>query len=661
MNSFGAFYDANALVYDGDEDDHSEDCHGIDGSTEVVAKKPEMVDRAGLDGGVPGINGSESSPTVQGESPLISTGHTTDEFVNADGQNCCNMQHFHKLQLCRHPVISELRSELARRALLEMEHTEATNDAAQTAKEYAAKCKARRKPWSKFDEEMDALAQEKLTLLNQKLQIIRTETELTDRSIGTLDLSLTSLIHAKNGKSVKSQRSKAERALPTTAPEKASGKIHNPHYLGRPAKRFGVTPSKKEGGAYLLPTQPTCPTVQVHKSTSGKTVNVSWTCALAEDRKVIGYELSCRSNCDEWGVVYAGHDNAYCLRLNGVDYLELRVRANNEVGWGTYSTVCSVDIKAEVSRMKMQLIEKKQQKRLNKALIETKNVRKEREQSRQRNIFVQRVEEQAREDEEQQRKKAQEATESALLAAKKALEESEENALLVTKKELAQTETEGTKEKVEDGAEGAGIEAVAEDDGWKLVTGRASGPKTVKSTCNGRTDNRPRNLKCRYFGTSRGCKEGKACRFVHEAEAKGGLFVDGKVERESREEEKRKKQDAMKAEECLVLAERAETSRREREFRATVTYDREFPPLQTNCVNGKVDHNDRIHHQTRVFGKCRFLGTNRGCKDGDKCPFVHDPTVSGNVKIKVTPRGVCHFFNTPKGCRNGDACPFLHQ
>jgi RNA-binding protein NOB1 len=64
---------------------------------------------------------------------------------------------------------------------------------------------------------------------------------------------------------------------------------------------------------------------------------------------------------------------------------------------------------------------------------------------------------------------------------------------------------------------------------------------------------------------------------------------------------------------------------------------------------------------------CKFFGTSMGCKYGDECKFIHDPSLvpadgAGDADAEKRKVAIpCKFFATPEGCKNGDACPFVHE
>ncbi|KAJ3319602.1 hypothetical protein HDU76_000492 [Blyttiomyces sp. JEL0837] len=229
------WYDADALIYDGGEDEDDEG-QASDGSVGIVAKVLEAVKRqsnsglvetankAELDGEVAGVEGR--STTLKGGSPISSTApvekfaadsaEVTGKFYDRDQDNSTNLKQFVEVKAA---------------------------------------------PFNKFR---------------------------TNDNHGEF--------------------AKVDAAKPVCDVEDMNKKTERPK---TPAKAGRQNRKPKS-----LATQPTCPTAQVHKST-GYSVNVSWSCALAKDRKVTVYELSGRSIGDGWRILYTGHDKAYCLPLNG--------------------------------------------------------------------------------------------------------------------------------------------------------------------------------------------------------------------------------------------------------------------------------------------------------------------------------------------------------
>ncbi|KAJ3112666.1 hypothetical protein HDU96_004326 [Phlyctochytrium bullatum] len=84
-----------------------------------------------------------------------------------------------------------------------------------------------------------------------------------------------------------------------------------------------------------LPSQPTIPEVEYLEAT--KKVHVRWSCAFAESRNVLGYEVSVRSAEGAWKAVWTGVESECIFTPSVYGIVSFRVRARNHVGWGVYS------------------------------------------------------------------------------------------------------------------------------------------------------------------------------------------------------------------------------------------------------------------------------------------------------------------------------------
>jgi len=96
-------------------------------------------------------------------------------------------------------------------------------------------------------------------------------------------------------------------------------------------------------------------------------------------------------------------------------------------------------------------------------------------------------------------------------------------------------------------------------------------------------------------------------------------------------------------------------------------------PDQTNTLASASANNSR---GMRTRTPCSYYNKLRGCKDGDRCRFLHEPSPTGRNKPVKTPsptptdrkngslsghRKICRFHNLPSGCKHGDKCPNIHE